>query len=106
MGLWTNRRGSLEPLLVSLVVFGCGNFLYTYAEACGEYGVTMVIVSRGVIGQYYYMVFIVFIGQNFSAQKFRWTTFFGGQNFGTSSKFRLFCPPKIFFMDFYLYFGG
>ena len=54
MGFWTNRRGSLEPLLVSLVVFGCGNFLYTYAEACGEYGVTMVIVSRGVIGQYNY----------------------------------------------------
>ena len=51
MGLWTNKRGSLEPLLVSLCVFGTGNFMYGYAEACGEYGVAIVIASRGIIGK-------------------------------------------------------
>jgi len=50
MGVWTNKRGSMEPLLVSLVIFACGNFLYSYAESCGDYGVTVVIVSRGIIG--------------------------------------------------------
>ena len=28
MGMWTNRRGSTEPLLVSLLVFACGNLMY------------------------------------------------------------------------------
>ena len=50
MGYWTNKRGSMEPLLISLVFFGFGNFLYGYAQSCGPYGVTVIILSRGVIG--------------------------------------------------------
>lgn len=50
MGYWTNKRGSMEPLLVSLLIFGFGNFLYGYAEAFGENGVTVIIISRGIIG--------------------------------------------------------
>lgn len=50
MGYWTNKRGSLEPLLISFVFFGFGNFLYGYAGSCGKYGVLVIILSRGMIG--------------------------------------------------------
>lgn len=50
MGYWTNRRGSTEPLLFALFLFAFGNLLYGYAQACGSYGVAMVIIARTVIG--------------------------------------------------------
>ncbi|XP_066911028.1 major facilitator superfamily domain-containing protein 8-like isoform X3 [Clytia hemisphaerica] len=50
MGVWTNRRGSTEPLLGALFLFALGNLLYGYAQACGTYGIAMVIFSRAVIG--------------------------------------------------------
>jgi len=50
MGVWTNRRGSKEPLLGALFLFALGNLLYGYAQACGSFGIAMVIFSRTVIG--------------------------------------------------------
>ena len=50
MGFWVNCRGSKEPLIVSMGLFGFGSLLYAYAESMGNYGVAIVIVSRAVIG--------------------------------------------------------
>lgn len=50
MGIWTNKRGSKEPLLGALFLFALGNLLYGYAQACGSFGIPMVIMSRTVIG--------------------------------------------------------
>ncbi|XP_057315275.1 major facilitator superfamily domain-containing protein 8-like isoform X2 [Hydractinia symbiolongicarpus] len=50
IGHWTNKRGSTEPILISLIFFGVGNFLYGYAEAFGSFGVPMIILSRTLIG--------------------------------------------------------
>ena len=51
MGFWTTKRGSIEPLLLSLLFFGVGNFMYGYAQACGPHGVT-VIIGKGRVGIY------------------------------------------------------
>lgn len=50
MGYWTNRRGSIEPLLFALFLFAVGNLLYGYAQAFGTYGVAVIIIARTVIG--------------------------------------------------------
>jgi len=50
MGFWINKRGSKEPLIVSLFFFGFGNLLYAYAQSCGLSAVAMVIASRTIIG--------------------------------------------------------
>ena len=50
MGFWINKRGSKEPLRVSLFFFGFGNLLYAYAQSCGLHAVLIVITSRTIIG--------------------------------------------------------
>jgi len=50
MGFWVNKRGSTEPLIASMVLFGVGSFLYGYSQSMGSYGVMTVIISRAIIG--------------------------------------------------------
>lgn len=49
-GYWCDKRPSIEPLLLSIVLLAVGSGLYAYAEAFGTVGIWIVLGARILLG--------------------------------------------------------
>ena len=49
-GIWSDRRRSIEPMLLSLILLVIGSVIYAYAQAFGTNGIYAVMAARLIQG--------------------------------------------------------
>ena len=49
-GYWADRRKSIEPMMLSVLLLIIGNILYGYSEAFGKNGIYVVCGARVLLG--------------------------------------------------------